>query len=86
MMPQLLMPGILVAALALPAYAETKIPLSAAMAQCRPLDGPSAVAKAHYRECVLARSGKMPQAPEGKTKGGITISGSARIGIVVQSD
>lgn len=66
-----------------PAGAQThRIPLSAAVAQCAALDGPSRIAAAHYRDCVIAKSGKAP--PEKKRSPGITISGSARLGIVVE--
>ena len=66
-----------------PALAQ-KIPLAAAMAQCKSLNGPSTVAKANYDACVRAKSGKSPA--EARPKGGITISGSARIGIVHESN
>lgn len=77
----------LIVALLLPAAAMAagpRIPVTAAMAQCKALDGPSAVAKAHYGDCVQAKSGQRPPAPARKS--GITISGSARIGVVVTLD
>ena len=73
--------------------AAQKIPVSAAIAQCKEqakwdqsevMDGGSdasanARGKSHFRSCVFAKSGQYPLA---ERKSGITISGSARIGVV----
>ncbi|MEM6618221.1 MAG: hypothetical protein AAF631_02845 [Pseudomonadota bacterium] len=70
-------------AFAAPAVASNgQMPVSAAMAQCSALDGPTAVAQANFADCVRAKSGKTPPRQAGKP--GITISGSARIGIVYE--
>ncbi|WGI23138.1 hypothetical protein [Amylibacter sp. IMCC11727] len=75
--------------------AAQKIPVSAAIAQCKDqarwdqnevMDGGTdpiqhARGKSHFRSCVFAKSGKYPPT---ERKSGITISGSARIGIVVK--
>ena len=65
------------------AEAAQRIPLSAAMAQCKGLNGVTEIAKQQYRACVVAKSGKAP--PAEKPKSGISVSGSARIGIVVSN-
>ncbi|MEM7441303.1 MAG: hypothetical protein AAF393_17050 [Pseudomonadota bacterium] len=61
--------------------AGQRIPISAAMAQCKVLDGPTTLAQEQYRACVVAKSGRRP--PEEKPEPGVRITGSARIGIVV---
>lgn len=61
------------------------IPLSAAHAQCAYLNGVSQVAQENYRNCVQAKSG-VNLAEIEKPKRGITITGSARFGIVYQGN
>lgn len=76
------------------AEAAQRIPLSAAEAQCKTqvafdqsdimgggsAKNPSPRNAQRYRACVFAKSGQYPAETK---KSGITISGSARIGIVV---
>lgn len=64
---------------------KTRIPLSAAQAQCATLNGVSRVAQENYRACVLAKSGVNLDEVQEK-KRGISISGSARFGIVYQEN
>ena len=64
---------------------HSRIPLSAAKAQCASLNGASRVAQENYRACVLAKSG-VNLADVEKPKSGISISGSARFGIVYQEN
>lgn len=64
-----------------PAYSSQKISLPAAIAQCKSLDGASKIAQENYRTCVRAKSGK--DLPPQESETGIKITGSARIGIVV---
>ncbi|MCO4824179.1 MAG: hypothetical protein KC451_04935 [Amylibacter sp.] len=78
-------------AFATSAISAQKIPVSAAIAQCKKQngwyqgDGGLAASgqshnETHFRTCVFVKSGKYPPA---ERKSGLTISGSARIGIVV---
>ncbi|MCP5086795.1 MAG: hypothetical protein GY952_08345 [Rhodobacteraceae bacterium] len=79
------------------AEAGAKIPLSAAMAQCQKtsdsytetIRGQSAtnpeqeIVDRRYRACVFAKSGAYP--PSKKKKKGVSISGSASIGLVYEN-
>ena len=67
--------------MAAPVQSEQIYAPELAVAQCKHLDGPSRIAKAQFRQCLMTKTGR-PPAPE-KAKPGITISGSARIGIVI---
>ncbi len=77
------------------AHAAQRIPLSAALAQCKTRvaldqsdsirggateENPSHRDEQRYRACVYAKSGYYPAKTK---KNGVTISGTARIGIVV---
>ena len=76
--------GILGLGVAVEAQTKPLIPVSAAKAQCKSLDGATEEQHRIYLNCVSARSGSTRQEPEPKFS--ITISGSARLGIVYSSN